>query len=58
MTIGGKVNSFLLVQTLSIMNGMVVPFCAVNGLSAFLAPAVIFSTDYMGDHLFILTVST
>lgn len=58
MTIGGKVISFLLVQSLSIVNGMVIPLCAVNELSAFLAPAVTFSTDYTRDQLLILTFST
>lgn len=58
MTTGGKVISFLLVQTLSIINGMVIPLCATNELSAFLAPAVTFNTDYTLDQLFILTFST
>jgi len=57
-TTGGKVASFLLVQTLPIMNSVVIPLCAANELSAFLKPAVTFNTDYIGDQLFVLTFST
>lgn len=57
-TNGEKVISFLLVQTLSIMNRMVIPLCAANELSAFLDPAVTFNTDYIWDQLFILTFNT
>lgn len=58
ITNGEKVISFLLVPTLSIMNGMVIPLCAANELSAFLASAVTFNTDYIQDQLLILTFNT
>lgn len=55
---GEKVIAFLLVPTLSVMNGMVIPLCTANELSAFLAFAVTFSTDYIRDQLLILTFNT
>lgn len=57
-TNGEKVISFLLVPTLSIMKGMVISLCAANELTAFLASAVTFNTDYIWDQLFILTFNT
>lgn len=56
-TNGEKVVSFLLVLIFSIMNCMVIPLCAANELSAFLASAVTFNTDYIQDQLLILTFS-
>lgn len=57
-TNGEKVVSFLLVLIFSIMNCMVIPLCAANELSAFLASAVTFNTDYIQDQLLILTFNT